>query len=161
MIFLSSMRMKLIQFFILSLLLVSCVSLPAINERALSPKSLNMKIETLAGETVFAKGYVVLGTNSRCLYESKDVYMQMLNDYEYDFEAFQNNYGDTRITLLNPNVVMENRNQLEGETLVLKGILITDYDYLNGNPIDLQACSENALVVDEDYLRRLNAGEVL
>ena len=148
-----SLKMRAILFCLFFIPLISCTSLPLNNENALSPNALNMDTEKFVGQSVFLKGYVVLGTNSRCLYESKDRYKAMISDFENDFQAFQNDYNDDKITLLNPAIIWENRDALEGRTIVLKGNFVNNYDYANGNPVDLQACSRNALVLDEEHLK--------
>ena len=76
----------------------------------------------------------------------------MAENIETDFEAFRNNYNDDKITLLNPSAIWKNRKKLDRKTVVLKGEFITDYNYTEGKPLDLQACSTNALIIDEGYL---------
>ncbi|MEP3891591.1 MAG: hypothetical protein ABJN69_14115 [Hellea sp.] len=147
------LKLKVVLLSIFLLPLFACASLNKNDVEALSPSMLSAASEKFAGKSIFLRGYVVLGTNARCLYETKTHYAAMKDDYESDFAAFKNNYIDYKITLLNPHVIWTNREKLDGEMITLKGKFINDYDYENGNPVDLQACSTNALVIDEEYLK--------
>jgi len=74
-----------------------------------------------------------------------------MNDaLENDFQSFRDDFENDKITLLPRSKIMQRRRKLDRKTVVLKGRLINDYNYKDGQPLDLQACSTTAFIVDED-----------
>lgn len=121
----------------------------------LTPRDLNTHPEQYEGREVVVRGFVILGTNGRSLYQSRErfeefdraFYAQTPGFNPADFEA-------DCLTLLNAHVLEENYSIFNGQTITVTGRFVRNY--LTGDMLDLQACSgPTALALDERQTRRL------
>jgi hypothetical protein len=123
--------------------------------QVLTPRELNTHPNQYDGRQVVVRGFVILGTNGRSLYQSKErfeefdraLYAQTpgFNPAEFDADC---------LTLLNAHVLEDNRSVFEGQTITVRGRF--ERNYLTGDVLDLQACGgPTALALDERDTRRL------
>jgi len=120
-----------------------------------SPRELNTHPEQYDGQDVTVRGYVVLGSNGRSLYESRD----RLEAFDRAFRAQTPGFDPSDfyldcLTLLNARLLEENRSLFNGQTITVRGRF--QRNYLDGNVLDLQACGgPTALILDEQDARRV------
>ena len=137
------------------MLLVGCSQKTA----TLTPMELNLHPDKYHGQVVHVRGVIVLGSNSRALYQSEELLAQRKSDFENDKPAFMEDYDNYCLTLIDTAMIWDNRSLLSGKTVTLKGTF--ERNYLDGATLDLQACSEGtALSIDPisfaDTIRQLN-----
>jgi hypothetical protein len=121
----------------------------------LSPRELNTDARQYDGREVVVRGFVVLGTNGRSLYQSKErfeefgrafyAYAPGFNPADFDADC---------LTLLNAGILEDNVSVFNGQIVTVRGRFKSKY--LADDVLDLQACHEpTALVLDEQDTRRL------
>jgi hypothetical protein len=120
----------------------------------LTPRELNTHAEQYDGREVIVRGFVVLGTNARSLYQSK----AKLEEFDRDFRAQKPGFNPADfdadcLTLLNARLLEENPGAFNGRTITVRGRF--ESNYMTGNVVDLQACGRTALVLDEENTRQL------
>lgn len=150
----TNMRIHFISFMILILVSACALQTNVAQDEYLTPRQLNTNADEYDGQVVVVRGYVLLGTNARALYESKERHAQLQKDWEQSKPGFDPaDYDDNCLTLLNAKLFWKNWSLLEHETIKVRGTFIKNY--LDGTVLDLQACAKpTALVVDQEDLQR-------
>jgi hypothetical protein len=120
----------------------------------LTPRELNTHSEQYDGREVVVRGFVLLGTNARSLYQSKE----RLEEFERAFRAQTPGFNPADfdadcLTLLNSQVLEENPSVFDGKTITVRGRF--ESNYMTGDVLDLQACGRAALALDERNTRQL------
>lgn len=149
------MRQRVVVF-VLGLLLCGCAMMTALSVvHVFSPRELNADPEQYDGREVVVRGFVVLGTNGRSLYESKERFEEWSRAFDTQAPGFNaSDFDADCLTLLNADVVEDNFSVFDGQTITVRGRF--ESKYLTGNVVDLQACHEpTALVLDERDARRV------
>ncbi len=109
------------------LLLQACTSLGAVP--VTTPAQLNSEPERYNGQRVLVRGYVLLGTNSRALYQSREEYDRAV--------ASQTSPPENCLTILNNDEFLwANASLLRNHTVVVAGTFTTRDPRI----VDLQAC---------------------
>jgi len=120
----------------------------------LTPRELNTHAAQYDGREVIVRGFVVLGTNGRSLYQSKEKLEQFGRDFRAQTSGFNPaDFDADCLTLLNARVLEENPGVFDGQTITVRGRF--ESNYLTGDVLDLQACGRSALDLDERDTRRL------
>ena len=120
----------------------------------LTPRELNTHPEQYDGRDVIVRGFVILGTNGRSLYQSKERFEEFGRAFYAQTPGFNPaEYDADCVTLLNARVLEENSSVFNGRTVTMRGRFVRDY--LTGDMLDLQACGTTALALDERDTRRL------
>jgi hypothetical protein len=121
----------------------------------LTPRELNTHPEQYDGRKVVVRGFVILGTNGRSLYQSKERFEEFDRALYADAPGFNAAEFDADcLTLLNADVLEDNVAVFDGQTVTVRGRF--ESKYLTDDVLDLQACHEpSALALDERDTRRL------
>lgn len=125
------------------------------NGNFVTPRELNTHPEQYDGREVVVRGYVVLGTNARVLFESRERFDEGNRAFRASTAGFDPNvfYADC-LTLLNARILEENRSVFNGQTITVRGRY--QRNYLTDDVLDLQACGgPTALTLDEQDAQRL------
>ena len=141
---------------ILALFISGCASqVASTSVNYLSPRELNTNPSQYDGTQVVVKGYVLLGTNARALYQSKDRHKQWKRAWKDDDSDFDpSDYSKDCLTLLAADIFWEHRELLEEKTITIRGVFVKNY--LDGNVVDLQACEEpSAFIVNQEDVKRV------
>jgi hypothetical protein len=116
---------------------------------------LNANPDRYDDREVLVRGFVVLGTNGRSLYESRE----RLENFDRAFRAqtlgtdLTDFYLDC-VTLLNAQLLEDNPSLFNEQMITIRGRFVSDY--LDGDVLDLQACGgPTGLIVDEEDARRV------
>ena len=137
-------------------LLCGCavVSAPS-SAHVFSPRELNTDPDQYNGREVVVRGFVILGTNGRSLYQSKERFEEFDRAFNAQAPGFDAaDFDADCLTLLNADVLENNVSVFNGQTITVRGRF--ESKYLTGDVLDLQACHEpTALVLDERDTRRL------
>lgn len=148
--------MKLVAAISILFLVFGCSSMTgSINDGVVTPRELNTHPEQYDGREVVVRGYVVLGTNARVLYESRERFDEGNRAFRALTPGFDPSpfYADC-LTLLNAHVLEENRSVFNGQTITVRGRF--ERNYLTDDMLDLQACGgPTALALDERDTQRL------
>jgi hypothetical protein len=141
---------------LLVLLLCGCAMVTASSvAHVLSPREVNSDPKQYDGREVVVRGFVVLGTNGRSLFQSKERFEEFgraLYAHEPGFNAAD--FDGDCLTLLNADVLEDNVSVFNGQTIRVRGRF--ESNYRTDDVLDLQACHERtALVLDERDTRRL------
>ena len=136
-------------------ILISCVSHTVVTKQNyLTPRELNSNSSKYDGKTVLVRGYLLLGTNARSLFQSKERYDEYVKKWkENSSETELSKYDDDCLTLLNADLLFEKQNKLRNKTYTLRGVF--EENYLDGTVVDLQACSKSALILEDAEVKRL------
>jgi len=141
---------------LIALLLCGCAAISASPAtKVLTPRELNTHPEQYDGHDVVVRGFVILGTNGRSLYQSKERF----EEFDRAFRAQTPGFNPTEfeadcLTLLNAQVLEENSSFFNGQTITVHGRF--ERNYLTGDVLDLQACGgPTAFALDERDTRRL------
>ncbi|MBT9446025.1 MAG: hypothetical protein IV086_10035 [Hyphomonadaceae bacterium] len=142
------------------LLLVTAIALLAgcaaqVRDETISPMELNNEAERYNDREVEVEGYLLLGTNSRALYQSRETFLRVereASDPKADFDPSEND--KYCLTLQDVDELMEHRDVLNQMTVKIRG------RFRNENPdelgVDLQACPlPTRLYVDQSEVERL------
>ena len=121
----------------------------------LTPRELNTHPKQYNGQEVVVRGFVVLGTNGRSLYQSKERFEEFGRAFYAHAPGFNPaDFDADCLTLLNADVLEGNVSVFNGQTVTVRGRF--ESKYLTDDVLDLQACHEpTALVLDERDTRRL------
>lgn len=120
--------------------------------QVLTPSELNTNAAKFKGHTVEVRGYIVLGPESRDLFESKSIFSESERGYHSDSRDFDpRKYDNDCVTIANPDLLFRNGRTVNYKTLIIRGKFIDDY--LRPGMINLDACSPTAIIIDEDDLR--------
>lgn len=121
----------------------------------LSPRELNTDSKQYDGQEVVVRGFVVLGTNGRSLYQSKERFEEFGRAFYAQAPGFNPaDFDADCLTLLNADVLEAHVSIFNGQTVTVRGRF--ESNYLIDGVLDLQACHEpTALVLDERDTRRL------
>jgi len=121
----------------------------------LTPRDLNTHPEQYDGREVVVRGFVILGTNGRSLYQSKERFEEFDRAFYAHTPGFKPaDFDADCLTLLNARVLEENDSVFSGQTVTVTGRF--QRNYLTGDMLDLQACGgPAALALDEPTTRRL------
>jgi hypothetical protein len=116
-----------------------------------SPRQLSENAAAFDGQDVTVRGYLLLGTNGRSLFQSAQRFREWERAFHSgegapDFEAF-NLDG---LTLLNADELLANADRLAYRTVTLHGRLVKDY-YKDRNIFDSHCWCGNpaAFVIDD------------
>jgi hypothetical protein len=142
--------------FVLGLLLCRCVMMTASSPaHVLSPRELNNDRKQYDGREVVVRGFVVLGTNGRSLYQSKERFEEFGRAFDAQAPGFDAaDFDADCLTLLNAGVLEDNVSVFDGQTVTVRGRF--ESTYRTDDVLDLQACHEStALLLDERDARRL------
>jgi hypothetical protein len=146
------MRQALASLF--AVLLCGCAMTASPVAYVLTPRELNTHPEQYDGREVVVRGFVILGTNGRSLYQSKERFEEFDRDFRAQTPGFNPAEFDADcLTLLNAHVLEENPSLFEGQTITVRGRF--ERNYLTGDVLDLQACGRAALALDERDTRQL------
>jgi hypothetical protein len=121
----------------------------------LSPRELNIDSKTYDGQEVVVRGFVVLGTNGRSLFQSKARFEEFGRAFYAHEPSFKSSdFDGDCLTLLNAGVLEDNVSVFDGQTITVRARF--ESNYRTENVLDLQACSEpSALALNERDTRRL------
>lgn len=120
----------------------------------LTPRELNTHSEQYDGREVVVRGFVILGTNARSLYQSKERLEEFGRAVDAPTPGFNLEFEADCLTLLNAKVLEENSSVFNGQTITVRGRFVRKY--LTGDVVDLQACGgPTAFILDEGDTRRL------
>lgn len=120
----------------------------------LTPRELNTHPKKYDGRDVVVRGFVILGTNGRSLYQSKERFEEFDRAVHAPTPGFNTEFDADCLTLLNAQVLEENSSAFNGQTVTVRGRF--ERNYLTGDVLDLQACGgPTALALDERNTRRL------
>lgn len=146
--------MKIFIVFYSLILLMSCSSNSERHtEKYVSPRELNSHPDKYNGQEVYVKGYALLGTNSRSLFESKERYERYQIAWDHDDELALSKFDNDCITLTEANLMMEYQDFFNGKTIIVHGVF--EKDSLNEGVIDLQSCSDTAVRLKDDDIKRM------
>lgn len=126
-------------FLVLTLTRAGCASSSPDAVRYMTPRELNTNAARFDGAEVLVRGYLVLGLQGRSLYQSKRRFSQFeraLYANRPDFDPAD--YDPDCLTLLNADVLLDNREMFGGRTMTLRGVFEKTF-YLDGTILDLQA----------------------
>lgn len=145
------MRQPLASLF--AVLLCGCAMMAALP--VLTPRELNTHPEQYDGREVVVRGFVILGTNGRSLYQSKERFQEFDRAFYAHAPGFNPAEFDADcLTLLNAQVLEENPSVFSGQTITVRGHF--ERNYQTGDILDLQACGgPTALILDKRDTRRL------
>ncbi len=136
------------------LLLCACAT-SGVPQDSVTPRVLNANPDRYDDREVLVRGFVVLGTNGRSLYESRE----RLENFDRAFRAqtlgtdLTDFYLDC-VTLLNAQLLEDNPSLFNEQMITIRGRFVSDY--LDGDVLDLQACGgPTGLIVDEEDARRV------
>jgi len=121
----------------------------------LTPRELNTHPKQYDGRDVVVRGFVILGTNGRSLYQSKERFEEFDRDFRAQTPGFNPAEFDADcLTLLNAQILEENQSVFDGQTITVRGRFESNYQ--TGEVLDLQACGgPTALALDERNTRQL------
>jgi hypothetical protein len=139
-----------------AVLLSGCAMMPAPPVAfVLTPRELNTHPNQYDGREVVVRGFVILGTNGRSLYQSKERFEEFDRDFYAHPPGFNAAAFDADcLTLLNAHILEENASIFDGLTITVHGRFVSNYQ--TADVLDLQACGgPTALALDERDTRRL------
>lgn len=142
--------------FMLALLLCGCAMVTTSpTAPVLSPREVNGDPTRYDGREVVVRGFVVLGTNGRSLFQSKERFEEFGRALYANEPGFNSaDFDGDCLTLLNADILENNVSVFDGQTVTVRGRF--ESNYRTDDVLDLQACSERtALVLDERDTRRL------
>lgn len=142
--------------FMLALLLCGCAMVTTSpTAPVLSPREVNGDTKRYDGREVVVRGFVVLGTNGRSLFQSKERFEEFGRTLYANEPGFNSaDFDGDCLTLLNADILENNVSVFDGQTVTVRGRF--ESNYRTDDVLDLQACSERtALVLDERDTRRL------
>lgn len=147
------MRQLLISLF--AVLLCGCAMKPTSWAYVLTPRELNTHPDQYEGREVAVHGFVILGTNGRSLYQSKERFEEFVRAFRALTPGFNpSEFDPDCLTLLNAHVLEENSSIFDGQTITVRGRFVRNYQ--TGDMLDLQACGgPAALALNERDTRRL------
>jgi len=118
----------------------------------LTASELNTNVANYNGQTIEMRGYIVLGPESRDLFESKRIFSEIERGYHSGSRDFDmKKYDKDCVTIANPDFLFRNGRTVNYKTLIIRGKFIDDY--LGPRTINLDACSPTAIIIDEEDLR--------
>jgi len=137
------------------MLLCGCAMTASPATKVLTPRELNTHAAQYDGHDVVVRGFVILGTNGRSLYESKERFEEFDRAFRAQTPGFNPAEFDADcLTLLNAQLLEENRSVFNGQTITVRGHF--ERNYQTGDVLDLQACGgPTALALDEKDTRRV------
>ena len=141
---------------LLALLLCGCAMMTASSvAHVFSPRELNTDPKQYDGQEVAVRGFVVLGTNGRSLFQSKERFEEFGRAFYAHEPSFKlADFDGDCLTLLNAHHLEDNIAVFNGRTITVRGRF--ESNYRTDDVLDLQACNERtALVLDERDTRRL------
>lgn len=141
---------------LLALLLCGCAMMTTSSvAHVFSPRELNTDPRQYDGREVVVRGFVVLGTNGRSLFQSKERFEEFGRAFYAHEPSFNPaDFDGDCLTLLNADVLEDNVSVFNGQTVTVRGRF--ESNYRTDDVLDLQACNERtALVLDERDTRRL------
>jgi len=147
------MRQSLASLFAVLLCGCAMTTAPPVAD-VLTPRELNTHAEQYDGREVAVRGFVVLGTNGRSLYQSKERFEEFGRDFYAQPPGFNAaDFDADCLTMLNARLVEQNFSVFDGQTITVRGRFMRNY--MTGNVLDLQACGRNAFVLDAQDTRRV------
>lgn len=141
---------------VLAIVALAACATPSVDHReaVLSPSQLNDNAAAYDGRNVRIRGYVLLGTNGRSLYESREQFGEWVRALERSADDFDpRDYDKFCVTMLNADTVLEHQDLLRHQTITVRGRFMRGY--MDGGRIDLQACGDNAIVLDDADVNRV------
>jgi len=141
-------RVGMVLRYALLVLLASCANVGV--GRVYSPLEVNRELARLEGQRITVRGYVVLGTNSRVLFQSRAAYAHASQNMDTP--------DDYCLTILNNDALLwDNAGVLRDQTVIVDGTVVRR----DPRVFDLQSClTANAepvpsgFLIDQASLRR-------